>query len=188
MHLVQFYSEDEFLLDTLAQYIGGTLAQSGAGIVIATPEHRTGLMRRLLERGIPNSSLDGRCIFADASEVLGRLMVDGMPNAARFASETHELLIRAQCVSTGPIAIYGEMVALLWAQGQREAAIELERFWNELGNRESFTLRCGYPLRAFSRESEMDAVMQICSEHTHVIPPEEYSGKSESELRGLLSL
>lgn len=188
MHLVQFYADDSFLLDTLAQYIGGALGQGDTGIVIATPEHRAGLTKRLLERGIKSEfyAAEGRYLAADAHDTLARFMVDGMPDATRFAITMGELLTQANSVCRGRLAVYGEMVALLWEQGQQEAAMELERFWNALGKTQSFTLRCAYPLRAFAGQSEIDAVLQICSEHTHVIPPEEYSGNRQHGLRGLL--
>jgi hypothetical protein len=187
MHLVQFYADDGFLLDTLAQYIGGALGKGDTGIVIATPEHREGLTKRLLERGIKAEShaAEGRYFAVDARETLARFTVDGMPHATRFAITMGELLTRAKASSQGRLAIYGEMVALLWGQGQQEAAMQLERFWNELGKSQSFTLRCAYPLSVFSSQSEIDAVLRICSEHTHVIPPEEYSQR-EHGLRGLL--
>jgi hypothetical protein len=140
-----------------------------------------------LERGLKAElhAAEGRYFAADARETLARFMVNGLPDATRFAITIGELLTQAKASSQGRLAIYGEMVALLWGQGQQEAAMQLERFWNELGKSQSFTLRCAYPLSVFSGQSEIDAVLQICSEHTHVIPPEEYS-HWEHGLRGLL--
>ncbi len=51
-HFVQFYEADPPLLDALTGFIGGGLAAGGAGIVVATPEHREGLEQRLRAAGI----------------------------------------------------------------------------------------------------------------------------------------
>jgi hypothetical protein len=57
-------------------------------------------------------------------------------------------LIGRLAAGPGPVRVYGEMVALLWADGQVAAALELEDLWNELGRRLPFSLFCGYPEQA----------------------------------------
>src|ERR1051325_3166441 len=66
-----------------------------------------------------------------------------------------ELLDRAAASAqhrSFPIAAYGEMVALLWSEGKREAAVRLEQLWNDLYSTHSFSLLCAYPLSDFARE------------------------------------
>ena len=46
-HTVQFYAEDEVLLDEVSRFIGTVLDAGDAAIVIAIPSHREGLARRL---------------------------------------------------------------------------------------------------------------------------------------------
>jgi len=38
--------------------------------------------------------------------------------------------------------VFGEMIALLWADKKFEAAIRLEQLWNELSKTHFFDLRC----------------------------------------------
>jgi hypothetical protein len=64
------------------------------------------------------------------------------------------------------------MVALLWAEGQTEAAIELEKLWNELANTYSFSLHCAYPMQAFCREDMAASFLRVCAEHTCVVGSE----------------
>ena len=45
---MQFYSEDEVLLDEVSRFIGTALGAGDAAIVIATPPHREGLAQRLI--------------------------------------------------------------------------------------------------------------------------------------------
>ncbi|MDP9275804.1 MAG: MEDS domain-containing protein [Chloroflexota bacterium] len=50
--------------------------------------------------------------------------------------------------------VFGEMVALLWAEGDRNGALVLEELWNDLTRRLSFPLLCAYPASFFSTDAE----------------------------------
>src|SRR5260370_21778189 len=80
---------------------------------------------------------------------------------------------------------YGEMVALLRADGKGDALFRLERLWNELGNELSFSLCCGYPLKQFSNNPDEPLFLKICAEHSQVVPAESYTelGSSDDRLR-----
>ncbi|HYP39411.1 MAG TPA: MEDS domain-containing protein, partial [Chloroflexia bacterium] len=86
-HRVQFYDDDRFLLDELSRSIGSALGAGDAAIVIATKEHREGLARRLEARGldITHATGEGRYVALDAAETLSKFMVEGWPDAVRFA-------------------------------------------------------------------------------------------------------
>jgi hypothetical protein len=47
------------------------------------------------------------------------------------------------------VRIYGQMVDVLWKNGQQEAAIRLETLWNQLANTQAFSLLCGYAMGQF---------------------------------------
>ena len=66
--------------------------------------------------------------------------------------------------------IYGEMVAVLWDQGNVAAAIELERLWNDLAIRHPFSLLCAYPTSAFHTDAGAEQFLQVCAQHSAVIP------------------
>ena len=54
---------------------------------------------------------------------------------------------RARPVTTSrPIAVFGELVALLWAAGKPLEAIRVEQLWNDLAKVHSFSLLCAYPV------------------------------------------
>ena len=50
-HVVQFYSEDRFLLDELSHFIGTALAAGSSAVVIATKGHEDNLSQRLKGQG-----------------------------------------------------------------------------------------------------------------------------------------
>lgn len=187
-HVVQFYNDDEFLLTDLSRFIGTALGGGDAAVVICTKAHRTGLERLLKERGFDliAASRRGKYVALDAAETLDKLMVDGMPSAERFHELLSGVITRARTASEGEdhrVVAFGEMVALLWASGNTDAAVSLEQLWNELGERHSFSLRCAYPLPGFNRTEHHDAFLHICEQHSAVIPGESFTSLETEEER-----
>lgn len=185
-HAVQFYSDDEFLLDGLSRLVGTSLGAGDAAIVIATKAHEEGLSHRLKARGFDPaaSAARGRFISLDASETLAKFMVAGVPDFTRFLDTMGAVIARATAAADNHrVVMFGEMVALLWAQGKAEASLQLERLWNELARKYAFSLQCAYPIAGFCRPEHNAPLLQICAEHSSVIPVESYTSLSNEEDR-----
>ena len=195
VHTVQFYSHDEFLLDELGHFIGTALGGGNVAVVIATEAHRDGLAHRLRLTGFdPATAIrQGRYMPLDAADTLATFMVDGLPDAQRFHRVLGEVIAKATAVvgdKSSRLVAFGEMVALLWAEGKAEAAIQLEQLWNELAQKYAFSLRCAYPLAGFNRTEHADVLLKICAEHSAVIPEESYTelGSESDRLRAVAQL
>jgi len=194
-HSVQFYGQDSFLLDELSRFVGTALGAGDAAVVIATPDHRDWLNRRLKTWGLDTASVSaqGRYIALDAAETLGKIMVGGLPHPARFVEIVGGVIGRAKTVTEGEprrVAAFGEMVALLWVEGKSDAAIRLEQLWNDLSETHSFCLRCAYPMSSFYRQEHGDVLLKICAEHSAVIPGESYTAlvNQDERLRSIIHL
>jgi len=186
-HVVQFYAEDEALVEAISRFIGTALGAGDAAVVIATKAHRDALAHSLQARGLDVAAAvrHGRFVVADAADTLSQFMQDGWPDPVRLASVVSGFFdkIRAANGNDCRIAAFGEMVALLWAQGNPEAAIQLEKLWNDLARVYSFSLRCAYPITSFNREEFSEPFLRICAEHSAVIPGESYAALSTDEER-----
>jgi signal transduction histidine kinase len=194
-HGVQFYSQDKFLLEELSEYIGNALRAGNAAVVVATDAHRNGLMQWLTAQSVDVAALleQGTLVVADAAQLLTKFMRDGWPDEHRFNTTVGGIIAKAQARAGGVqprVAIFGEMVALLWAEGKADAAIRLEQLWNELARTKSFSLFCAYPISGFDREEDAALLLKVCNEHSAVIPTEGYMGlRSEDErLRSITQL
>jgi signal transduction histidine kinase len=194
-HRVQFYDDDAFLLDELSRSIGSALGAGDSAIVIATREHREGLARRLEARGldITRAAGEGRYVALDAAETLSKFMVEGWPDAVRFTDLIGGVVARATAAANSEhsrVAAFGEMVALLWAEGKTEAALKLEHLWNDLAQIHAFDLSCGYPIRFFGQSDDGNPIESICAAHSHVIPAESYTSliTEEERFRAILLL
>jgi KaiC/GvpD/RAD55 family RecA-like ATPase len=171
-HVVQFYTKDAFLLDGLCQFVRNALNEGESAILVATKSHRLGLVKRLRACGadVVASVENGRCVILDASDTLAKFMDGDKPNAQKFVSVIGSLIESAQLKSGGKnVAVFGEMVAVLWAKKKFHAALELEELWNDLAKTHSFYLRCAYPASSFQDEHD-ELYASVCAKHSAVMP------------------
>jgi PAS domain S-box-containing protein len=169
-HSVQIYADDRHLISVLNRYIGHALAAGKRTIVVATPPHRRELSIRLLDQGLDLGALakQGLYVIVDAAELLASFMVKGLVDERLFYSSITAIFDQPfSPAGNTPLntAIFGEMVALLWAAGKPEEAIRLERYWNDLARIRSFSLLCAYPLMGFFSETDVELFVRACGEH-----------------------
>lgn len=183
-HFVQFYEADGFLLNSLSGFIGKAINSDDGAIVVATKAHRNGLDELLQANGldVTMAKARGRYVSLDAAETLRKFMVDGTPEPGRF----HEYMggvIASVTNGRTRIRAFGEMVALLWAEGNHAAAIRLEELWNDLQKAHSFSLFCAYPLNGLRGERYSEPTSSVCSVHSRVIPAESYADLIDPDAR-----
>jgi hypothetical protein len=169
-HAVQIYRDDAAFLDALEGYVASGLRAGDSVIVIATAGHLHELEKRL--RGnwldLDRARWEDRFIAVLATETLSRFMVKGRPDAELFKQVAAELLARARGKGRA-VRAFGEMVAVLWAEGNREAALELEGLWNGVQAIEKFPLFCAYPRSVF-RTDTAGSIETVCAVHSRVVP------------------
>ncbi|HEY4901852.1 MAG TPA: MEDS domain-containing protein [Candidatus Sulfotelmatobacter sp.] len=186
-HAVQFYLKEDFLLGILCDFIVSALKARDGVVIVATEEHRGAILQCLKVRGIDVDALKGNGSYVelDASETLLGFMVDGKPDFERFDRLIGGAIAAARDASGAKepsVMVFGELVDLLGANRELEAALGVERFWKTLARRLSFSLLCGYSMKRFAEFGTEAAFLQICAEHATVSPPEAYA-TAESEER-----
>ena len=169
-HEVLFYLDDEWLLDDVTQFVGRAIMAGRAAIVVATESHRKALVASLQEHGfnIDAAMEQGRYIEVDAATALSTFMLDGMPDPNRFMTLWGNLLVSAAAATNGGhgrVAIFGEGVHLLSAQGNAEAAIQIEKLCNEFARTYDVDILCGYSVDS-QRGMDHQVFRQICAEHS----------------------
>jgi hypothetical protein len=99
-------------------------------------------------------------------------MVDGRPERYRFIDRIGPVLEEASSKGRR-VLVFGEMVALLWAEGNALAALALEELWNDLGEQQRFLLLCAYPAGWFAGSSADPRLRDVCARHSEVVsaPP-----------------
>ena len=168
---MQVYENDVDLITRLCAIVVTSIRLGDAILIVATAEHRDQLVNKLEKSGIDIRAAvrDGRYVMMEAAELLSLFMRDGYPDAELFRASVGTLVTkaRAQAKSTNQgLTVFGEMVAVLWNNGQKEAALALERIWNAALADSTFHLHCAYPRAVFSDTGEFRSV---CEVHSHVL-------------------
>jgi PAS domain S-box-containing protein len=176
-HSVQFYEDDRFLVETLVSFLRDGFADGRNALVVATALHRAALTAALTAAGLPLPA-GPRLEMLDARTTLDRFMVDGKPDAQRFREVIGPVVSRLVTANGLPPCIFGEMVSLLWRDGNAKAAIQLEELWNDLAHTHAFSLLCAYDLQAFGDAAHAEAFARICATHAHVRPTESFLRQS----------
>jgi hypothetical protein len=169
-HDVHFYRTEASLVRSVVGFLADGVRAGQPIVVIATAEHLRVFSDGLRAQGLDIDELySGRlAVWLDARDTLASFMEGGRPNRDLFMAtigSVFERLIhkRSYLIVRG----YGEMVDLLWKEGNTEGAIQLEQLWNDLADRYSYSLLCGYSVENFFMAGGVEGFRRVCTQHTH---------------------
>lgn len=168
-HAVRFYESDRSLARIVAEFLEQGFDGGGAGILVATATLRAEILRELTDRSLDVDGLQRShdLLLLDANEILSTFMIAGRPDAAKFRTRMCKAIRRVRRDRTDcTVRIFGQMVDVLWQNGERDAAIRLEMLWNQLAQIEAFSLLCGYAMGQFYKDAHL---ADICGQHSHVV-------------------
>jgi len=66
------------------------------------------------------------------------------------------------------LTIFGDMAAVLCRNGDFEAALELERIWDDLTRALPFFTVCSYPIDCFENSEALNLLSNVCAAHSAV--------------------
>jgi hypothetical protein len=168
-HAVRFYQDTTSLSQIVCEFVTEGFKNSEPAVVFATADHAGAFRGCLASKDVDVDEAlgDGRLTMLDADTTLAQFMRNGMPVAQAFNAAMVPVLDAVNARYPGAtIRAYGEMVDVLWKQGQTAAAIRLEMLWNDLARIRRFGLLCGYAMGNFYKEASTD---EICGQHSHVV-------------------
>ena len=157
-------------MDFLEGFVAGGLVAGDAVIIMGTPVHLVSLEARLAKRGINlfEALAADQYIALEAEKALSKFMRNGWPKEYLFRKLVTMLLGRAKAGGRS-VRAFGEMVAILWAQGNNGATIQLEHMWHRLCHEEMFSLFCAYPKSGFTQDESI-SIKEICDTHSRIVP------------------
>src|SRR4051812_5051497 len=174
VHSVHFYDEHSALIERLRGVVTSGLQIGNSILIVATAPHREQLVKELEKLGVDvrSHAREGRFTMLDAQETLDTFMLDGAPDRERFLDSVGSLLADAKNAARSKeqgLTVFGEMVAVLWEDGHKEAALQLEALWNDAMNDRVFHLHCAYPRWTFTKDRDEAGMADICHAHSHVL-------------------
>lgn len=170
MHFVELYDDDPSLVESVRTFVSVGLNGGEAAIVVATAAHTAAFEAELVKTAdLEGAREQGLYLTVDAEETLASFMDGGRPDPQRFEHVIGGLLRRAGAGGR-PVRVFGEMVEVLWAQGNPTAALELENLWNRLSAQYSFRLFCAYSTSVFD-DGDFASLGVVAGHHSHIVVP-----------------
>jgi hypothetical protein len=169
-HVVQFYENEDELLDCLLAFTVCGFNDNESVVIIGIGNHLQQLDSRLRSAGYDlfDLRLSDQYITLDATQTLCEFTINGVPDPILFNLLIANILKRAKRRGQ-KVRIFGELVSLLWTKGNPEAALCLEQLWTAHLHNDSFCRFCAYPKSAIAEGGQ--AMELIGKVHTHVVRP-----------------
>jgi DNA-binding NarL/FixJ family response regulator len=172
-HEAGFYSDDRSLLDDLTQFVGSALKAGNAAIVISNESHRDRLLSRLQSHGVDMGAAieQGRYIALDTANSLATFMTNDRLDPDRYLklfSDAVEVALRRAKGEPKRVVVFGECCGELWARGNTEAPVQMEKLCNQLTHIYNVDFLCGYIRNSFEEERGSGAFQTICAEHSAI--------------------
>jgi hypothetical protein len=160
-HAVHVYADDRAIGQELIRFVEDGLVLGQSVVVAANAAHRERIAAWRSDH--PPISDSEFLLVVDAAETLETFMVEGIPDPVLFRRTVGAMVERA-ARGGRTVRAFGEMVALLWADGNVTGALALETLWNMASNRQFFLL-CAYP-EAVLDEAPLHEVNAMCGSHS----------------------
>lgn len=177
-HIVQLYQDQQFLNRAVCRFAAGAIANGEGVILVPTHAHWDAFRPRLEVEGVnvQEAQDKGQLTVVDADELLPRFMKDKMPNAPVFLGLAGEVIAKARGEARYPkVRWWGEMVNLLWEQGNVEASMSLEDQFDHLAKHQEIAIFCSFVMDNFNSEVHSRLLPRLGQNHSHLIPVEDYA-------------
>jgi hypothetical protein len=175
-HIVQTYQDENFLVEAVSVFVAAGLRRKEGIILVLTKNHWDSITHRLTQEArSPEKAVERKqLVVLDAESLLSKFMQEGLPDEKKFKQILGDVLDRMQ-QQFPVVRVYGEMVDILWRQGNRRAGIKLEALWNDLGDHYPFSLFCAYAMNPLDKQVYDGSLQEVCAHHSHFIPTRDYS-------------
>jgi hypothetical protein len=177
-HIVQLYQDDEFYGEAIAHFAAEGLVRGESIILVATKPHWNIISQRLRGRGVRPEELfrAGQLTLLDADETLPKFMRGNIPDGTIFKPLARSTIARARCDGKFPrVRWWGEMVNVLYVDGNPRGSTRLEEFFDEVAHEENIAIFCSFLMDKFDPRIYDEAFGNVCRTHSHVIPAADYA-------------
>ena len=186
-HTAHFYGGD-YPACLVADFIAAGLRAGDACSVILTPPNRLAVERQLRARGFGvgvgvgvgvgtgNTSIGscrGTCQVVDTHLALATLVVGGCLDLVLARSMLTDMFSRtAAGTSSGGKRLAGDLAPTLFAAGQADDALAIERLVDTLAAAHRAAVFCAYPIKDVCQGASTRSLFRVCAEHASLEFPE----------------
>jgi hypothetical protein len=176
-HIVQLYQDDEFYGEAISHFAAEGLVRGESIILVATKPHWQSISRRLRGKGFDPEALfrDGQLTLLDADATLPKFMAGEVPDGNLFKPLAKQTIAKARAGGKFPrVRWWGEMVNVLYVDGNTGGSHRLEELFDEVAHEESIAIFCSFLMDKFDPKIYDEAFGNVCRTHSHVIPCDDY--------------
>jgi hypothetical protein len=176
-HIVQLYQDQQFLNRAVCRFAAGAIANGEGVILVPTAAHWQAFRPRLVSEGVDveGAQARGQLTIVDADELLPRFMRDAMPDAPVFFGLAADVIANARGHRYPKVRWWGEMVNVLWEQGNVAASMSLEDQFDRLAKHHEIAIFCSFVMDNFNSEVQSRLLPRLGQNHSHLIPVEDYA-------------
>jgi hypothetical protein len=177
-HIVQLYQDQQFLNRAVCRFAAGAIANGEGVILVPTAAHWEAFCPRLQDEGVDVKAAQarGQLTVVDADELLPNFMRDAMPDAPVFLGLAADVITNARAQGRYPkVRWWGEMVNVLWEQGNIAASMSLEDQFDRLAKHHEIAIFCSFVMDNFNSEVHSRLLPRLGQNHSHLIPVEDYA-------------
>jgi hypothetical protein len=176
-HIVQLYQDEDFYGEAISHFAAEGVARDESIILVATKPHWENISRRLKDKGLDTGDLfrRGQLTLLDAEETLPKFMVGNEPDGSIFKPLAQQTIAKARAAGKYPrVRWWGEMVNVLYVNGNSRGSNRLEEFFDEVAHEESIAIFCSFLMDKFDPKIYEEAFSNVCRTHSHVIPADDF--------------
>jgi len=165
-HFVYPYTNESQFSEAVCLFVSSGLRNGGSALLVMKEPHCEPIRMQLEADGLDVAELEarGRFVCADAENLLGTFMFDGIIDDDLCKTTIGRLIEKARAASSnGEVRVFGEMVDLIWLPNPK-ATQRLEELWNQVIKLHSVPLLCAYSLGGNLPNTLPNALLQCHSE------------------------
>jgi MEDS: MEthanogen/methylotroph, DcmR Sensory domain len=176
-HIVQLYEDDDFYGEAISHFTAEGLVRGESVILVATKPNWDNISRRLHGKGFDTGALfrQGQLTLLDADKTLPGFMAGNLPDGNIFKPLARQTIAKARAGGKFPrVRWWGEMVNVLYVEGNTRGSNRLEEFFDEVAHEERVAVFCSFLMDKFDPKIYEEAFGNVCRTHSHVIPADDY--------------
>jgi hypothetical protein len=177
-HIVQLYQNADFYGEAISHFAAEGLVRGESIIIVATAPNWANISGRLVGKGFTPDDLlrRGQLTVLDADETLPKFLVDNQPDGKIFKGLAEATIERARAGGKFPrVRWWGEMVNVLYVEGNQSASTRLEELFDEVAHEQSISIFCSFHMDKYDPTIYDRAFGDVCRTHAHIIPAEDYA-------------
>jgi hypothetical protein len=181
-HIVQLYQDPDFYGEAISHFAAEGFARGESIILVATDPNWKNISGRLTAKSFDVDALQrqGQLTVLNADQTLPRFLKYNMPEAETFKGIARATIHKARQGGKYPrVRWWGEMVNVLYVDGNGRGSTRLEELFDEVAHEEQIAIFCSFLMDKYDPNIYDGPLGDVCRTHANLIPDDDYARHRE---------